>query len=83
VGVLTRARGHYFSPHGWILDTTRDRWSVIPRLEPNPIHVGGRTVVSADRKLLVFGGATFDRKAPDGRLLDTTWIWSPPPPAGR
>jgi hypothetical protein len=80
VGVLTRKRGHYFSPHGWVLDTTRDRWSEIPRLEPNRTHIGGRTVTSAGRSLLVFGGAKFDRNTPDGRLLNATWIWSPPAP---
>jgi hypothetical protein len=82
VGVLTRARGHYFSPHGWILDAASDRWIEIPRLGPNRLHVGGRTVVSAGRDLLVFGGARFDRRNPDGRLLDAAWIWSPPT-AGR
>lgn len=80
VGVLTRTRGHYFSAHGWVLDTSRDRWSRIPRLGPNRTHIGGRTVTSAGRQLIVFGGARFDRTAPGGRLLDTTWIWSPPAP---
>ena len=82
VGVLTRTRGHYFSPQGWMLDTTRDRWSEIPRLEGERTHIGGRTVTSAGRKLLVFGGAKFDRKTPTGRLLNTAWIWSPPTAGG-
>jgi hypothetical protein len=81
VGVLTRARGHYFGSHGRVLDTTRDRWSEIPRLEPERTQIGGQTVTSAGRKLLVFGGARFDRKTPRGRLLDAAWIWSPPRPA--
>jgi hypothetical protein len=77
VGVLTQARGHYFSAHGWILDATRRRWIQIPRLEPRRAHVSGRTVTSAGRELLVFGGARFDRETPGGMLLGTGWTLSP------
>ena len=77
-GVLTGSRGYYTSPGGWVLDTAGDRWVEIPPLEGRHVVVGGRAVTSAGRKLLVFGGARFDR--PEGRLLDAAWIWSPPRP---
>lgn len=81
VGVLTRARGYYFSSHGQVFDATRDRWVEIPRPEPNRAQAGGETVVNAGRKLLVFGGARFDSDNPSGRLLNTARVWSPPAPA--
>ena len=40
--------------------------------------MNGRTLASAGRKLVLFGGARFDRKNPGGRLLNSVWIWSPP-----
>jgi hypothetical protein len=76
--VLTGSRGYYTSPGGWVLDTAGDRWIEIPPLEGRHVGVGGRAVTNAGRKLLVFGGARFDR--PEGRLLDAAWIWSPPRP---
>ena len=78
-GVLTRERGHYSSLGGWVLDTTRDSWVRIPRLDRQRSGVFGRTIAEAGRSLLAFGGARFGR---DGsRLLNDAWIWSPPPPA--
>jgi hypothetical protein len=79
-GVLTESRGHYANPHGWILDTTQNRWIEIPRLEPDRTHVGGRAVTNGGRQLLVFGGAKFSSKTPGGRLLKGAWIWTPPAP---
>jgi hypothetical protein len=78
IGVLTPTAGEYFSEHGWVLDTSNDTWIRIPRLGGPRDPVNGRTLASAGRKLLLFGGARFDRKNPDGRLLDSVWIWSPP-----
>jgi len=77
-GVLTAAAGHYFAPGGWVLDATRDNWVRIPELEGGRVSVSGRALASAGRKLLLFGGATFDGKTPDGRLLKSVWLWSPP-----
>jgi hypothetical protein len=78
IGVLTPTGGHYFSPHGWVLDTSDNSWIRVPRLGGPRDTVSGRTLASAGRKLLLFGGARFDRKTPGGRLLDSVWLWSPP-----
>jgi hypothetical protein len=77
IGVLTPTAGHYFSPYGWVLDTSGDTWIRVPRLGGPRDPVSGRTLANAGRKLLLFGGARFDRKNPDGRLLNKVWIWSP------
>jgi hypothetical protein len=82
-GVLTRARGHYSSLGGWVLDMTRERWLEIPRLDRQRSGIFGRTIADAGRGLLAFGGARFGRRAPDGGLLDDAWLWTPPPPAAR
>jgi hypothetical protein len=34
--------------------------------------------VPVGRELMLFGGSHFDRKAPNGKLHDDVWIWSPP-----
>jgi hypothetical protein len=78
VGVLTPTTGHYFSPYGWVLDSSRDSWIRVPRLGGPRDPVNGRTLANAGRKLFLFGGARFDRKAPAGRLLKSAWVWSPP-----
>ena len=77
-GVLTKARGHYFSPGGWVFDTAGDRWIEIPRLDGDRSGAGGRSVAPAGRSLLLFGGYRFDSKHPEGKLLDGAWIWTPP-----
>jgi hypothetical protein len=61
-----------------VLDAANYKWFEIPRLEPDRVQVTGRAVVSAGRKLLVFGGARFSGTHPEGKLLDDGWIWTPP-----
>ena len=81
-GILTRTRGHYLAPHSLVLDMTRGEWLRIPELWRARGAPSGWTVVNAGRKLLVFGGARFNRRHPEGQLLNAAWLWTPPPPAG-
>jgi len=77
-GVLTKTRGYYTAPGGWVLDTAGDRWIEIPRLDGDRSGAGGRSIASAGRSLLLFGGYRFDRRHPAGKLLGAAWIWTPP-----
>jgi hypothetical protein len=82
IGVLTPSRGTYFFANGWVLDSASGRWFEVPRLGSDRVLVDGRAIAGVGRKLLVFGGAGFSNRRPGGRLLRTTWIWTPPA-AGR
>jgi hypothetical protein len=77
-GVLTPTVGNYTAPGGWVLDTSNDTWIRVPHVEGRRVTVSGRALTNAGRKLLLFGGARFDRSTPGGRLLNRVWIWSPP-----
>ena len=77
-GVLTESRGHYFAPSGWVLDVRTEKWIEVPRLGDRDHVQQGRTVVSAGRDLVVFGGALWRENKFEATLLDEAWIWSPP-----
>jgi hypothetical protein len=77
-GVLTRTRLVGGAPRQLVLDVTRDDWIRVPPLwrgRNTPLHW---TTVNARRKLLVFGGARWSRRHPDGQLLNDAWLWTPP-----
>jgi hypothetical protein len=78
-GVLTRTRLVGGIPGLLVLDTTRDDWVRVPRLWPDRNGVQGFTVVNTRRKLLAVGGARFNRRHPEGVLLNDAWLWTPPP----
>jgi hypothetical protein len=52
-----------------VLDATNYKWFEISRLEPDRVQVTGRAVVSAGRKLLVFGGRQIQSHASRGQAL--------------
>ncbi len=79
-GVLTSARLVGGMPNTLILDMTRDDWVRVPRLWRDRDWRQGPTVVNTRRKLIVFGGARWNRAHPDGELLNDAWIWTPPAP---
>ena len=59
--------------------TTED-WIRVPPLWRRRSAPLGWTTVNARRKLLVFGGARWNRAHPDGQLLNDAWLWTPPAP---
>jgi hypothetical protein len=78
-GVLTRTRLMGGIPRLLVLDMTRGDWIRVPRLWPERATPQGWAAANAGRSLIVFGGARFDRRHPDGVLLNHAWIWAPPP----
>ena len=77
-GVLTRSRLVGGSPNHLVLDMTREDWIRVPRLWSDRAAPHGWTAVNTRRKLLVFGGARWNRSHPDGELLNDAWLWTPP-----
>lgn len=58
-----------------VLDTTTGSWQRVPALPGG--DVTGPTVVAAGVRMLVFGGARWRASGSDGKLLNSTWIWTP------
>jgi hypothetical protein len=79
-GVLTRTRLVGGLPNLLVLDMTRGDWVRVPRLWPGHSAPLYSTSVNTRRKLLIFGGARFNRPHPEGQLLNDAWLWTPPPP---
>jgi hypothetical protein len=79
-GVLTRRRLVGGIPNTLVLDMTRKDWIRVPRLWRDRDWRQAPTIVNTRRKLLVFGGARWDRAHPEGELLNDAWLWTPPPP---
>jgi hypothetical protein len=77
-GVLTQARLVGGLPGLLVLDMTRNHWIRVPRLWRGRTAPYGWTTVNTRRKLLVFGGARWSRRHPDGQLLNDAWLWTPP-----
>lgn len=78
-GVLSADDATYAYPHGWALDTDAGRWIEIP---PRPTILAeptGETVHAAGTRLVVAGGQSWSGDT--GRLVDETWVWTPPRPA--
>ena len=78
-GVLTRTRLVGGVPNTLVLDTTREDWIRVPALWRDRDWRQGPTLVNTRRKLVLFGGARWNRAHPDGELLNDAWIWTPPP----
>jgi hypothetical protein len=79
-GVLSRARLVGGIPDTLILDMTRGDWVRVPRLWRDRDWRQGPAYVNTRRKLILFGGARWNRAHPDGELLNDAWIWTPPAP---
>jgi hypothetical protein len=79
-GVLTRSRLVGGAPSLLVLDMTTEDWIRVPPLWRGRSAPLGWTTVNARRKLLVFGGARWNRAHPDGQLLNDAWLWTPPAP---
>jgi hypothetical protein len=79
-GVLTRTWLVGGLPSLLVLDMTRDDWVRVPRLWRDRTAPLGYTAVNTRRKLLVFGGARWNRLHPEGELLNGAWLWTPPAP---
>jgi hypothetical protein len=78
-GVLTRSRLLGGLPKGLVLDMTRDDWIRVPLPWRERAAPQGWTGVNTRRKLLVFGGARWNRTHPEGALLNRALLWTPPP----
>ncbi len=79
-GVLTRTRLVGGIPSMLVLDMTTEHWIRVPPLWRGRSAPFGWTAVNTRRKLLVFGGARWNRAHPDGQLLNDAWLWTPPAP---
>jgi hypothetical protein len=79
-GVLTRTRLLGGRPTMLVLDLTRGEWIRVQRLWSDRTAPQGWTAANTRRKLLAFGGARFDRRHPEGELLNDAWLWTPPSP---
>jgi len=78
-GVLTRTGLVGGIPNTLVLDMTRNDWIRVPRLWSDRNWRQGPTAVNTARGLVVFGGARWNRRHPDGELLKDAWLWKPPP----
>jgi hypothetical protein len=78
-GVLTGTRLVGGGPNSLVLDITRNDWIRVPRLWRDRAAPLGWTAVNTRRKLLVFGGARWNRAHPEGELSNDAWLWTPPP----
>jgi hypothetical protein len=63
-----------------VLDMTTENWIRVPSLWQGRDAPLGWTAVNTRRKLLLFGGARWNRAHPDGQLLNDAWLWTPPAP---
>jgi hypothetical protein len=77
-GVVTRSRLVGGIPTLLVLDMTGGDWIRVPRLWGDRSAPQGWTGVNTRRKLILFGGARFNRRHPEGVLLKDAWIWTPP-----
>jgi len=77
-GVLTRARLVGGLPSQLVLDMSRGDWIRVPRIWRTRDLRQGLTAVNTRRKLLLFGGARWNRTHPEGELLNHAWLWTPP-----
>ena len=76
-GVFAGRDADYFGYRGWILDAAAREWIAIPPLEDEDPVITGRTVATAGRDMLVFGGVRWAGRSLRGELLNDAWIWSP------
>ena len=75
-GVRTATTALYPTVAEAVLDTESGAWAKVPDIPGG--DASGRTVVAAGVRMVVFGGAQWKgSRAEEGKLLDTTWIWTP------
>ena len=79
-GVLTRSRLVGGSPNALVLDTARDDWIRVPSLWSDRSAGHGWSRFNTRRGLLVFGGARWSRRHPEGKLLNDASLWTPGSP---
>jgi len=71
-GVIGGGSATYEYDAGWVRDTDRDRWLLVPDRQ-DPAYDG--TVTSLGDGLVVVGGQRW--QGDDGELVAETWIWRP------
>jgi len=74
-GAYSGASAVYLAATGAVLDITTGSWQRVPTLPGGP--PAEPTVVAAGARMLVFGGAHWDRAQTKGTLSNTARVWSP------
>lgn len=74
-GAHTDTTAEYVGVEGNVLDLATGTWQRVPALPGGTTT--GSTVVAAGARMLVFGGARWNRSQADGTLLSNAWIWKP------